>query len=169
MEYGNDIFLKLKDFSETASAYPTTRSKQQVLLDFFSNLELKTEIFQTMQTDMLWENYFPGDKSIQARFSRVKYLLKQQNLRRGLPANFVPKGRKSAADPVQFCRKNFPPVSYSDQDEFHACLTALKVPQVQLEAGESTQATDIIGTPAGRNQPDGPNSLSPGSSGWSRW
>ena len=41
MEYGNDIFLKFVDFSETASAFPTTRSKQ-VLLDFFSNLELKT-------------------------------------------------------------------------------------------------------------------------------
>jgi hypothetical protein len=99
----------------------------------------------------------------------VKKMYKQRNVEQGLPENFVPKGRKSSADPIHFCKQNFPPVSYSDQYEFKACLQALHVPEVQLEAGESTQATDIIGTPAGRNQPDGPDSLSPGSDGWSRW
>jgi hypothetical protein len=125
--------------------------------------------FQDERTTVLWENYFPGAKSIQARFARVKKMYKQRNVAQGLPENFVPKGRKSAADPIHFCKQNFPPVSYSDQYEFKACLEALHVPEVQLEAGESTQATDISGTPAGRNQPDGPGSLSPGSDGWSRW
>jgi hypothetical protein len=120
-------------------------------------------------TTQLWENYFPGAKSIQARFKRVKVLFKQRNIQRGLPGNFVPRGRRSAADPIMFCKHNFTPVSYSDQYEFKACLQALNVSVVQIEAGESNVATDISGTPAGRNQPDGPDSLSPGSAGWSRW
>mmetsp|Transcript_48895 Transcript_48895/g.129112 ORF Transcript_48895/g.129112 Transcript_48895/m.129112 type:complete len:131 (+) Transcript_48895:204-596(+) len=125
--------------------------------------------FQVQETTVLWENYFPGDKSIQARFARVKQLVKQRNIEQGFPEDFVPKGKKSQADPVVFCKKNFPPTSFSDQAEFRSCLQALHAKVVHLEAGDSNEATDVIGTPAGRNQPDGPNSLSPGSAGWSRW
>ena len=121
---------------------------------------------------MLWENYFPGYAAIRARYERTKVLLNARSKRMGMP--MVKDGQElhasNMANPYIFCRKSFPPNGIYDQAEFHSCLEALNVPKVDLQnLGDSDVATDITGTPAGRHQPDGPGSLSPGSDGWSRW
>ena len=127
---------------------------------------------QEGKQQMLWENYFPGYAAIRARYERTKVLLNARSKRMGMP--MVKDGQElhasNMANPYIFCRKSFPPNGIYDQAEFHSCLQALNVPKVDLQnLGDSDVATDITGTPAGRHQPDGPGSLSPGSDGWSRW
>ena len=127
---------------------------------------------QEGKQQMLWENYFPGYAAIRARYERTKVLLNARSKRMGMP--MVKDGQElhasNMANPYIFCRKSFPPNGIYDQAEFHSCLQALNVPKIDLQnLGDSDVATDITGTPAGRHQPDGPGSLSPGSDGWSRW
>ena len=127
---------------------------------------------QEGKQQMLWENYFPGYAAIRARYERTKVLLNARSKRMGMP--MVKDGQElhasNMANPYIFCRKSFPPSGIYDQAEFHSCLQALNVPKIDLQnLGDSDVATDITGTPAGRHQPDGPGSLSPGSDGWSRW
>ena len=140
--------------------------KQQMLW------EARRAAAQEGKQQMLWENYFPGYAAIRARYERTKVLLNARSKRMGMP--MVKDGQElhasNMANPYIFCRKSFPPNGIYDQAEFHSCLQALNVPKVDLQnLGDSDVATDITGTPAGRHQPDGPGSLSPGSDGWSRW
>lgn len=128
------------------------------------------KVYAAAPTEQLWENYFPGAPAIQARYKQVKDLVEARNTRMGRPnpANLV--GSKSMADPYVFCKRSFPPVSDTDQDEFHECLVSLGVKARDVpDVGDSQVATDIAGSPAGRHAPDGAGALSPGSDGWSRW
>ncbi len=50
---------------------------------------------------------------------------------------------------------SFPPDSFYNQDEFHACLDAIGAKLVRLNVGDSKIVTDITGAPAGLHQPDG--------------
>uniref|UniRef100_A0A6T8L9D8 Uncharacterized protein n=1 Tax=Hemiselmis andersenii TaxID=464988 RepID=A0A6T8L9D8_HEMAN len=120
------------------------------------------------RTQELWDNYWPGYRSVRARYQRVKAMVEARNKGLHQKADWDPSGGKNLADPIKFCKDSFPPASFFDQQEFHACLTAIGAKKVNLEVGDSNIVTDITGAPAGRHQPDGPDSLSPGSDGWAR-
>ncbi|EKX41570.1 hypothetical protein GUITHDRAFT_153779 [Guillardia theta CCMP2712] len=143
-----------------------------VLSNAHSNIVFHNKQQTSLEQQKLWENYFPGYKAIRARYERTKLLYNAHMKRMGAPQ--VQKGEelhsKSIANPYIFCKRSFPPVSDYDQAEFHSCLDALGVKRINLQnVGDSQVATDITGAPAGYHQHDGPNSLSPGSDGWSRW
>mmetsp|Transcript_2979 Transcript_2979/g.7404 ORF Transcript_2979/g.7404 Transcript_2979/m.7404 type:complete len:170 (+) Transcript_2979:38-547(+) len=144
-----------------------SRGRRQVMLAEGRVLAASRGVLQQdahgARTQALWDDYWPGARSVRARFQRVKMLMARWRKR-----NKGISGQKQMDDPVRFCRNNFPPASYFDQAEFHACLDAIGAKKVRLEWGDSRKVTDITGTPGGRDEPDGPNSLSPGSDGWSR-
>lgn len=107
------------------------------------------------RTQQLWDNYWPGSHAIQARYKRVQAMVARRNKGLKQKADWDPTGRGNLADPIKFCRISFPPESFYDQEEFHACLDAIGAKKVRLQWGDSTKATDITGAPAGRDAPDG--------------
>jgi hypothetical protein len=107
------------------------------------------------RTQALWDNYWPGSRAIKARYQRVKAMIDKRNKGLHQAPDWDPSGHKNLADPVKFCQMSFPPDSFYNQDEFHACLDAIGAKLVRLNVGDSKIATDITGAPAGLYQPDG--------------
>lgn len=82
------------------------------------------------RTEVLWDNYWPGYRSVRARYARVKEIIEKRNKEFGQKASWDPTGHKNLADPVRFCKDSFPPESFFHQEEFHSCLEAIGAKKV---------------------------------------